>query len=189
MSNLVEKLMGTTLGQSLSTAEATELVAAAKETSVLPGNYLFNAGQPGDSLHIVLDGTLEVVLGQEPATTTVATVGAGSIVGELEVMTGSLRVASLKATTGVVTLELAGDHIKTMIGDNRPGITKLMHYIAKILARRLAAVNQRIIEKIPKPAQPDHSGDAPQEIGDDDLVVEPVEVGDEDLAVLDRLWS
>src|SRR5688572_20875613 len=144
MSTLVEELMNTSLGNLLTTEDAKNLVGKATQKTVRRGETLFVAGDPGDALAVVISGTLEVILGQPGSgATVVATVGPGQLVGELEVMTKSLRVATLAATIDTQVLLLPGETLQTMLDENHPAATKVMTYIAKTLARRLAAVNQR----------------------------------------------
>lgn len=189
MATLIEDLMSSSLGNLLTTDDAKHLVAKATQKKVRSGEHLFVAGDPGDALAVVISGALEVILGQ-PSTgaTVVATVGPGQLVGELEVMTKSLRVATLAATADTEVLLLSGDTLQAMLNENHPAATKVMTYIAKTLARRLAAVNQRIIERAPKPPAPEpgaHAHAEPMEIDVSDL--EPI--GDDDLDVLDKLWG
>lgn len=191
MSQLVEALMNTSLGNLLTTDDAKSLAQTAKARTLRRGECLFTAGDPGDALAVVISGSLEVILGQ-PGTgaTVVATVGAGQVVGELEVMTKSRRVATLVATTDSEVLEVEGNALEGMLERHEPAATKIMVYIAKTLARRLAAVNQRIIDKAPKappptaPA-PDSGGDKIVELDEADVVA----IDDDDLEVLDKLWG
>jgi len=187
-----QALLETPLGSLFTNAEATELAEAAAQRSFSRGQALFRAGDRGTALYIVLSGSFDVVLGQGgPGDTVVASLGPGQIVGELEVMTQSARVASLIATEDGSVLELPVARFDALIADNRPAAVKLVTSIAKALARRLAAVNQRIVTRQaaaapkppPKPAAP---VETVVEIADTDVV--PV-IDDEDLDVLDKLWS
>lgn len=65
--------------------------------SLDPGALLTRQGDPGDELHLVLDGVLTVeVDGQE-----VAEVGPGAVVGERAILEGGTRTATLRALTPV----------------------------------------------------------------------------------------
>ncbi len=189
MSTVSQDLMETSLGQFLSTDDADDLVAQGEEIIVRNGSTLFEAGHEGDSLFVIVQGTMEVVLGKVGVNSTVvATIGRGQIVGELELMTKSLRVATLAATSETTVLKIPGAALEAMLAENRPAATKLVHYIAKTLARRLAAVNQRIVAKAPKAAPPkpvEPESSEPVEIDDADVI--PMD--DDDLAVLDELWG
>jgi hypothetical protein len=142
----------------LSASEAADLTHAATIRSVGKGQPLFRAGDAGAALFIVLSGSFDVVLSQGGAAdTVVASLGPGQIVGEIEVMTQSARVASLIANEDASVLELAASRFQTMLDESRPVAVKVVTTIAKTLARRLAAVNQRVVSRAaatPMPARP-----------------------------------
>ena len=195
MASISEQLLATPLGETLSAGEASELVEAAKTRSVARGSYLFRSGEQGNALFIILDGAFDVVLGQPGRSeTVVAKISGGQVVGELEVMSKMARVASLVAIEEATVLELDAARFESMLGDNRPAATKLLQKIAKTLARRLASVNQRIVEKTPQAATntpaPAPAAAAAQDSDPemlDDADVMPMD--DDDLDVLDKLWS
>lgn len=187
MTTTAQALLETPLGSVLSAAEAADLAQAATVRTIPRGQHLFRAGDRGTALYVILSGTLDVVLGQQAAgETVVATLGPGQIVGELEIMTHSARVASLVATEDASLLELPASRFDEMLKANRPAATKIVTTIAKALARRLAAVNQRIVSRGAAAAAQVHEPEEPVEVSDQDVV--PV-IGDDDLDVLDKLWG
>jgi NTE family protein len=70
---------------------------AAQTTSlrVPAGEWLFHAGDPGEALYVVRTGRLEVV--DEETSAVVRELGRGDAVGELALLTGSPRSASVRA--------------------------------------------------------------------------------------------
>ena len=184
MTELVNRLMETPLGKHLGAADAAELVGAGAQRGVVKGRYLFKAGEAGYSLFIVLSGGFDVILGQtDGPQTTVASVGAGQVVGELELMTQSARVASLLASDDAQVLEISGTRFDAMLAQNRPAANKLLAMLAKALARRLAAVNQRIVAKLPPPAPKAVAQHVPPP------PMPRPEMSEADLDVLDKLWG
>jgi CRP-like cAMP-binding protein len=190
-----QALLETPLGSLFSNAEATELADAAAVRTVARGQALFRAGDRGTALYVILTGALDVVLGQGgPGDTVVASLGPGQIVGELEVMTQSARVASLVATEEASVLELPVARFDELVAQARPAAVKLLSSIAKALARRLAAVNQRIVTRtgttgpvaVPRPPPKAATAEHVVEVADADVV--PV-IADEDLDMLDKLWG
>ncbi len=184
MNDAVQRLMQTSLGNTLSAAEASELAQSATVRSIARGNYLFRAGESSDAFFVILQGAFDVVLGQAATgEAVVATLGAGQLAGELEAMTRSLRVASLVATEEATVLDIPLGQMQTMLADNRAAANKLVQHIAKTLARRLAAVNQMILARAPKP---EPAIDEPvEQVSEADVM--PID--DEDLGVLDKLWG
>lgn len=183
MNDTVQLLMASSLGKVLSAAEASELVQAGTTRSVNKDAPLFALGDQGDALYVILQGSAKVVLGKaSTGVVDIATLGAGQIVGELEVMTRSLRVATVVATEDTTTLELTQATLDGLLDENRAAANKLVLYIARTLARRLASVNQRLVGR--EQAPPAESAE-PMEIDDADVM--PID--DDDLDVLDKLWS
>jgi NTE family protein len=60
------------------------------------GEWLFRQGEPGDSLFIVRSGRLEIVV-EQPERAVVRVLGRGTAVGELALLTGTPRSASVRA--------------------------------------------------------------------------------------------
>ncbi|MBC7795120.1 MAG: cyclic nucleotide-binding domain-containing protein [Clostridia bacterium] len=182
-SNTVQNLLQTTLGNVLAGAELSELVHASAERSVGRGAYLFRAGDMGTALYVVVDGALDIVVGRAATgESVVATLGPGQLIGEIELLTRTPRVASVLATEETNVLEISASHLDQMHRENRPVAAKLMQAIARLLARRLAAVNQCLVQRAPKPVLTDDI----VEMSDEDMI-EPI--SQSDLDVLDRLWS
>jgi hypothetical protein len=69
--------------------------------------YLVRQGDPGDSLFLLLDGVLSVIIDGEA----VAEVGPGVILGEVAVLEGGTRTADLKASTDVRVAVASADRI------------------------------------------------------------------------------
>ena len=67
--------------------------------SVAAGAWLFHEGDAGDALYIVRAGRMEIV--DEAAGTTIREIGRGDAVGELALLTGAPRAASVRAARAV----------------------------------------------------------------------------------------
>jgi CRP-like cAMP-binding protein len=181
MIDAVAILMDSPLNQVLSPADTEELVRLGATRAVNRGQHLFKNGEPGRALFIVLQGSLDVVVGEDEARPlVVASVGPGQIVGELEVMAQCPRVASLVATEESFLLEFPAERLEQLLRLNRPAANKLVNTVARTLAFRLAAVNERLTA--PKAGAPPVAVAAAA--GEPALTVD-----DDDLGVLDRLWG
>ena len=101
------------------------------------GQVIYHQGDDSDAIYIVLNGRLRLVLNNEEAgMTVVGEYGQGESVGELEVMTESVRPATLHA---IRDTELA-KFPKTLfnsLAQEHPGITIK---ISKIIASRMRAL-------------------------------------------------
>lgn len=97
-------LKNTSLFRSVDDDALAQLVQSADVVTVESGQYLFRQGDPGDRLYIIVRGTAEVVLEgtspHDPADGEVLdALGYGEVVGEMALLTGEPRNASIRAAT------------------------------------------------------------------------------------------
>ncbi|MEO1747856.1 MAG: mechanosensitive ion channel family protein [Pseudomonadota bacterium] len=93
-------------------------------------------GDEGQSLFLVAEGFLDVhITGDKGTTTKVGHISAGEIFGEMSMLTGEPRSATVTASTQVVTYEVKRDDLQLVL-DNRPDIAEA---VSQIVARRQAA--------------------------------------------------
>ncbi len=180
--DVIRALLDGPIGRVLTEADATEIASLGTVKTLAHGQPLFAAGADAKALYVVIDGSLQVLLGASDDETPVATLLPGQLVGELEVMTKTSRVASVAAQVESQVLEIPAEEFDRLLSENRSSATRLVQVIAKTLARRLAAVNQRLTTRANEPP-PDE--DQVVEIVDTDVTV----IEDDDLDVLDKLWS
>ena len=118
--------------------DPTSLAALAREATpchVEAGRWLFREGDDADRLFIVLSGRLRIVLTREGEPRAVREIGPGVALGELALLTGSVRSAGAQAVRDSQLLEIA-----------RPSFDRLLesdpafgHAVAIELARQLQA--------------------------------------------------
>jgi len=94
----------------LSDDDLAKLARQAQETTVDEGTVLIEAGASADKLWGIEDGTVEVSRDGE----TVATLGAGDIVGETGILKRALRNASVTAKSQVKGFVIAQSDIKRL---------------------------------------------------------------------------
>lgn len=111
MSSQTRSLTGDALGQVAVFATLTDdmraqLVSRASPVPLRAGAWLFHAGDEGDSLYVVLSGRLEVVM-ESPEPTVIRVLGRGEAFGELALLTGAPRSASIRARRDSELLRLS----------------------------------------------------------------------------------
>lgn len=111
------------------------VAAACKEVTLEKGDVLCRAGDPGDRLFVLGSGELEV-WGGAGAATLVARLQAGELVGELSVMLGERRTATVRASRRARLLALDRSGFETLLL-NHPAI---MVNLSRLVARRLATL-------------------------------------------------
>ncbi|MGH3694135.1 MAG: Crp/Fnr family transcriptional regulator [Pseudonocardiaceae bacterium] len=92
----VDVLAGTPLFRALSQECASAAARAGRFRSYAPGQIIFHQGDPGDHLYAVIEGLVKVVFASERGDEMVLNImGPGEIFGELALLDGSPRSASI----------------------------------------------------------------------------------------------
>ncbi|HET8644100.1 MAG TPA: cyclic nucleotide-binding domain-containing protein, partial [Vicinamibacteria bacterium] len=121
------------------------VLAQGRLEEVGPGQTVFRQGDGGDRLYIVKSGVLEVVSsrdGGEP--TPLAYLGEGEVVGELALLTGSPRSATVRCPQQAVVLTLD----KAVFADLMDTLPAFARDLCIVLAKRL----ERAALNAPRPA-------------------------------------
>lgn len=100
----------------LSDAERADLAQACSRVQLDEGEILCRQGEPGVAMWIVGWGALEVRLAQDgDADAVVATIGGGQLVGEMALITGDQRTATVRALSPTEVLELQFSALQPLI--------------------------------------------------------------------------
>jgi cAMP-dependent protein kinase regulator len=102
-----QSLDGMPLFSGIPKDELVSLLAAARPERVAPGQVIVREGEPGDTLYLIVQGTLRVsTRGQEGEDVALAALGAGDFFGEVALLTGRPRTATVAALTETELLAL-----------------------------------------------------------------------------------
>ena len=143
---MIELLKTVPLFVSLKKKDISYLADITKEVEYPANTVLFNEGDPGDRLYIVMDGELEVVkaLGR-PEEHLLRVCQAGEHIGEMSFFNPSgVRSATVKALTPVRLLELKKDDFEALL-HRRPSIS---YAIARGLSERMLDSESKFIRII-----------------------------------------
>jgi len=133
---LLEQLSRVHLLQALPPDEIAPLVRAAQAVQLAPGEELFREGDAGSSLYVVVTGRLEVSRGGVK----VAEIPAGDTVGEMAVVTGAPRSASIHAIEPTKLFRIpkhAFDDLVRSAAHVRDTVSKLISLRTEELKERL----------------------------------------------------
>ena len=123
------------------------------------GESVVRQGAAGDSMFVVLKGRVRVVL--EPSGQEVAMIPAGGFFGEMSMLTGDPRSATVKAVDDVTVLEISAsqfrglamadpallDHVSSIVGSRRTGLEEAR---ASAAAASLPEVRQNFLARMRK---------------------------------------
>ncbi len=104
------------------------------------GKVLFRQGDPGDAAYLIIDGEVEIVLEGPAGPVTVATLGANEIVGDMAILTGAPRTATVRAKGRLVALRIAKDPFMRMVRE----FPNMAVSIMQELAHRVESTNNQL---------------------------------------------
>ncbi len=123
----------------LDAGELDALAAAARVVHFKRGDYLMRQGELGSSMFVLVDGKVAVSVHEPGGDRVVATLGPGEVVGEMSLVTGDRRSATVKAKGRVATLEITKAAIAPLIAAK----PKLAERFATVVEQRHAELANR----------------------------------------------
>ncbi len=116
----------------LSATEREQLAGALVERVFAAGEQLVRQGEDGQTFYIVMTGRVRVSVDADGHTTTLATLQAGDFFGEMSMLTGAKRSATVTAADDTTVLILSHTALGAILATHE----KLAAALAAVLARR-----------------------------------------------------
>ena len=110
------------------------------------GEVVFNEGDPGTYMLILVEGKLSIFKGGEHGSQLLCHEGRGRIVGEMALLDQERRSATCMADTDCVMLTLDADGMSRMAADSPLLAYRFMLSLAKLLSRRLRRTSGMLVE-------------------------------------------
>ena len=121
--------------------ERVSLAAQLEEVQLPEGQVLFNYGEPGDCLYVIRSGKAEVFFKDDTGTRIVLEIaGAGDVVGELSLLDGGPRTASVVVTEALDALRLDRGDLDQFLRSHPAAAIDLL----STLGRRLRVSAERL---------------------------------------------
>lgn len=103
------------------------------EKSYRPGQVIFSEGAPGDFAYLVCHGRVELLADRDNGRVRIATIGPGSLFGELALIDGSARMATAKAveptTCNLIDNTLLARKLKKLTAGQRELYQEMIDYV------------------------------------------------------------
>jgi CRP-like cAMP-binding protein len=132
----LDQLARVPLFSGCSQRELGKVVRAVDEVVVPAGRVLVEQGRLGHDCYVIVSGSAEVTRDAN----TIATLGPGDTIGELAVLDGGPRTATVTATTELDLLVLGQREFAALLSD----VPSLSHKILVNLARRVRSLDERV---------------------------------------------
>jgi signal transduction histidine kinase len=137
-----EVIRGVPIFAGLSDEEAGELWASARQIHVAPGECVIREGTSGDTLYIILSGSLEVLKREGEREITLATRAPGEVIGEMSLLQAAPRTASVRALTRSSLLAIGPDAFRQLLA-RRPGAAATL---LRTVAARLRSTESSLVQ-------------------------------------------
>jgi CRP-like cAMP-binding protein len=127
----------------VSPADVEQLVAVSRRRRWAKGQVVFHDHDEADALHLVASGRFAVRVEASPRTSVLlAVIGPGDAFGELALVSGGRRGATVQAIADGETLALHRDAFEAL-RRQRPAVDRAL---AVLLAERISRLNQLLVE-------------------------------------------
>jgi CRP-like cAMP-binding protein len=131
--------------ESLSDAECADLVRFMRIRQYEAGTTICECGKPGDSMLVVAEGALSVVMpGPRRGNIEVARVGVAEVVGEMSCIVPAPRCATMLAATRTTAYEFGRKELATMRQQAPEVASAVVSAVIRSVALRLRRVDERI---------------------------------------------
>ena len=147
MNNAANLILNSSLGAELSHDEAGILSAMMDSLALKDGDFLITEGTQDDSLHVLLEGKLEVIKGTAAdGTASLAILRDGDLAGELSFLDGAIHTVGLRALCDCHVLSLKRENFEKIINENPQIVYKVMRAVARSAHRIVHQMNHDFIE-------------------------------------------
>jgi len=147
MNGIVDQVWQSSLGKDLTKEEVSALAGIMTPGSLADGDYLISEGTSDDSLHVLLEGKLEVVkrTGADE-TASLAVLREGDLAGELSFIDGAEHTVGLRALCDTQVVSLARADFEKVIDENPQLVYKVMRAVARSAHGIVHRMNSEFIE-------------------------------------------
>lgn len=129
---------------SLSEEDIRSLAPIAGRRSFRHGHTIFREGEPGDSLYILIRGSVFItMLSSDGAESILAVLRGGDCLGELSLLDGFPRSATARAAEDVDALVVTRDHFQSWLADHHAASLALLRTLSMRIRRTNAALADR----------------------------------------------
>jgi CRP-like cAMP-binding protein len=143
---LITFLLETPMFEKLDPAEIQEIIHVVEVEQYQAGDIIFSEGDPGDAWFVLYRGTVEVLKHGAGGEKKIAVIGPEDCFGEMSILDGLPRSATIRATEDSVVLRVRRDTFGELLDDNHLVAYKLIHHMAILLAERQRTTTLRLSE-------------------------------------------
>ncbi len=149
-----ELLRSSELFAGLTPEEVREIIHVSERCALDQGEWLFEEGESAEALYVVDAGELEVLTRTDVGEQVVlAELASGEVVGEMSIIGGGTRSASVRTMSAAELFRLSREAFKALRDQDRPAAYKIIVRLAETLGQRRRQTDARIQEVFEDPAE------------------------------------
>jgi CRP-like cAMP-binding protein len=145
--NMIGFLLTTPMFEDLEPREISDIIHIVEVRNFNAGDTIFSEGDAGDAWYALYTGEVEVLKKADGGVKTVKTLGPKSCFGEIAVLDGLPRSATIRATKDTVVLRVPKEKFTELIDNDNRIAYKLVREMALMLASR-QRTNTEMLSKL-----------------------------------------
>jgi CRP-like cAMP-binding protein len=156
LEQIINFLLDAPMFGDLNAAELSQVVHIMQVKRLRPDHLVFSEGDPGDAWYILYEGEVEVVKGfrsfassaanADPVGKVIAVIGPGGCFGEMAILDGSPRSASVRPRVESTAFRFPRASFGELLRQGNLAAYKLVHQMALVLAARQRSTTTRLVE-------------------------------------------
>ena len=134
----VELLSGVPLFEGLSKSHLARLASLAEDASYNAGRVIVKRNDPGKAFYVIVEGQAKVVKGKITTARAEAMLGPGDFFGELALLDGEPRAASVVAASALETIRIERTAFRRILREEPDIAIKLLEGMARRMRKILS---------------------------------------------------
>ncbi|MCB9678395.1 MAG: cyclic nucleotide-binding domain-containing protein [Alphaproteobacteria bacterium] len=136
LEQIINFLLDTPMFGDLDANELSQVVHIMQVRTLAAGDVIFREAEPGDAWYVVYEGEVDVVKDAGDGRRVVANLGPRTCFGEMAILDGSPRSATVLAKTSVTAFRFPRVEFNELLGQGTLAAYKLVYQIALVLVSR-----------------------------------------------------
>lgn len=141
---VINFLVDTPLFHDLDAAERGDVARIMEVQRLERGEQVFHEGDEGDAWYVVFDGTANVLKDAPSGTTQIAALGPGACFGEMAILDGMARSASVVADGPLTVFRFRRERFGHLLDQGSLGAYKLVAAMARTLSQRQRELTRQL---------------------------------------------
>lgn len=142
--NMITFLLTTPMFEDLEPKEISEITHIVQTLKFMSGDTIFSEGEPGNAWYTLYSGEVTVLKQSDSGEKSIKVLGPHSCFGEIAVLDGLPRSATIRTTKDSIVLRIPIDKFRDLLNEDHLVAYKLVKHMALMLASRQRASTEAL---------------------------------------------